>query len=148
MYPALDSTTRQGERAALAATWKSGDGKARTGRKAGRFLLDPNRHPFEDSLEAGLDISARGRVNTGMAEKFLLHPIIVAVLSPALALAAALGPPSWTDTPTVPGDTQMTLNWRPGVGAFTSCRVRYRTSNSSEPWAPISNLPASLILQR
>jgi hypothetical protein len=62
----------------------------------------------------------------------------------ALALAAALGPPSWTDTPTVPGNSQMTLNWRPGVGAFTGCRVRYRMSNSSEPWASISNLPASL----
>ena len=77
-----------------------------------------------------------------------IFAVMVAMLSPALALAAVLGPPSWTDTPTVPGDTQMTLNWRPGVGAFTSCRVRYRTSNSSEPWAPISNLPASLILQR
>jgi len=79
-----------------------------------------------------------------MTKRISSRAIIVAILSPALALAAAPGAPSWAGTPTVPGNNQMTLNWRPAAGVFTSYGVRCRTSNSSEPWASIMNLPAGL----
>ncbi len=75
-----------------------------------------------------------------MASKILARACIVVMLSPAFTLAAA---PTWAATPAVPGNHQMTLNWRPAAGSFTRLQVRYRTSNASEPWVSITNLPAS-----
>ena len=75
-----------------------------------------------------------------MTEKILPLAIVVAMLLPAWAPDA----PSWAGTAAVPGDRQITLNWRTAAGASASCRVRYRTSNSSEPWVSTANLPAGL----
>ncbi|MCX7016999.1 MAG: fibronectin type III domain-containing protein [Candidatus Sumerlaeota bacterium] len=76
-------------------------------------------------------------------ETLLLLAIAVATLSAGLARAAAPDAPPWADPATVPGDRQMTLNWLPAGGAGVSYCLRYRTSNSSESWTEIANLPAS-----
>ncbi|MDP2998733.1 MAG: hypothetical protein Q8N47_14705 [Bryobacterales bacterium] len=79
-----------------------------------------------------------------MTGKIFSLAIIVAMVTPALALAATPEAPTWAGTAIVPGDCRITLNWRTAAGASASCRVRYRTSNSSEPWVSSADLPAGL----
>jgi hypothetical protein len=56
---------------------------------------------------------------------------------------AAPGVPSWADSATVPGNNQVRLNWRPASGTVIGYCLRYRTSNSSQPWTAVANLPPS-----
>ena len=76
------------------------------------------------------------------ARTLSLFAVVAAALSAGLALAAAPGAPPWADPAAVPGNNQMTLNWLPASGAASYC-LRYRTSNSSESWTEIPNLPTS-----
>jgi hypothetical protein len=72
-----------------------------------------------------------------------LPAVITLMLPVSLALAAAPTAPPWGDPAAVPGNNQMRLNWRSAAGAVNRYCLRYRTSNSSEPWAEIPNLPQS-----
>ena len=69
--------------------------------------------------------------------------LAVATLSAGLALAAAPGAPPWSDPATVPGNNQLTLDWLAAGGGVTGYCLRYRTSNSSEKWTEVANLPVS-----
>ncbi|MCX7014460.1 MAG: fibronectin type III domain-containing protein [Candidatus Sumerlaeota bacterium] len=73
----------------------------------------------------------------------MLLPLVMAALSFRLAMAAAPGAPAWGDPATEPGDLQMTLNWLAASGDPISYQVRYRTSNSAEPYTTITDLPLS-----
>jgi len=57
--------------------------------------------------------------------------------------AGAPGAPAWANPATVPGNEQVTLNWLPAGGGVTGYCLRYRTSNSSEKWTEVANLPVS-----
>ncbi|MCX7014337.1 MAG: fibronectin type III domain-containing protein [Candidatus Sumerlaeota bacterium] len=73
----------------------------------------------------------------------LLSPAPGANNGAAPTAAGAPGVPAWANPATVPGNNQMTVNWLPAGGGVTGYCLHYRTSNSSEKWTEVTNLPPS-----
>jgi hypothetical protein len=59
-----------------------------------------------------------------------------------LTRQAAPTGPDWAAPTTVPGNHEMTLHWLPASGGVIGYCLRYRTSNSSQPWTSVANLAA------
>lgn len=59
----------------------------------------------------------------------------------SLPLRGAPEAPSWANPPTVPGHTQITLQWLDAAGTFSSYSARCRTSNSGEAWTTVTGIP-------